>query len=658
MKRVNRPGRVPRTAHPSVESLEGRRLLTTINELGGLTAQSGPLVITQGPDQNLWFTEFDVNHSQIGRITPSGTVTEFSTGITAGSQPLGIVKGPDGNLWFTEFNASQIGRITPSGTVTEFSTGITPFSSPTGIVVGPDGNLWFTEFDADQIGRITPSGTVTEFSTGITANSGAAGIVLGPDGNLWFTEFYASQIGRITTSGTVTEFSTGISPDSQPAVITVGPDGNLWFTEVTGNRIAMITTSGTVTEFSPGIMPGSEFAGIVTGPDGNLWTTEYADSRIARITPKGVITEFGGLTAASEPAGITVGPDGNLWFPEQANDKIGQLVISTAPIAPVPTMTTVPTPTGTVTVGQDVTLTATVSINDSSVVGTPTGSVTFTVDGQARPAVNLPTGSNQAVLTLSGLKAGVHTFSATYGGDPSFATSASVTNSLAVQKIVTTVQLTVAPEPSTPGAPITVTVDVTVPSGGGGQGSSSLTGSVTFTDGSRTLGSTTVNASGQATASFVLSTAGTHNIIATYAGNDTYAQSPSNVVSQLVDGGPQVVTLGRRKGKKHRFSLTLTFDSPVNQVHAQDNATYLIVPKGKHKHAIPVVTAAYSATTRTVVLTTKKMLNPGQKYTLTVLGTGPHALTDLEGVLLDGSQNGQPGSNYVAPFVLRKLLLR
>ena len=52
---------------------------------------------------------------------PRGAVTEFTAGITPGSVPEGITAGPDGNLWFTEINGNQIGRITPGGTVTEFS---------------------------------------------------------------------------------------------------------------------------------------------------------------------------------------------------------------------------------------------------------------------------------------------------------------------------------------------------------------------------------------------------------------------------------------------------------------------------------------------------------------------------------------------------------
>ena len=38
----------------------------------------------------------------IGRITPSGQITEFSSGLNAGSVPAVIAPGPDGNLWFTD----------------------------------------------------------------------------------------------------------------------------------------------------------------------------------------------------------------------------------------------------------------------------------------------------------------------------------------------------------------------------------------------------------------------------------------------------------------------------------------------------------------------------------------------------------------------------
>src|ERR1700737_133301 len=134
-----------------------------------------------------------------GGAAQAQVVTEFSAGITASAGPEGITAGPDGNLWFAEFNRARIGRITPLGVVTEFSTGI--IGSPFGITAGPDGNLWFTESNGDRIGRITPLGVVTEFSTGISPGAQPVGITAGPDGNLWFAEQSGNRIGRITPLG-------------------------------------------------------------------------------------------------------------------------------------------------------------------------------------------------------------------------------------------------------------------------------------------------------------------------------------------------------------------------------------------------------------------------------------------------------------------------
>ena len=127
----------------------------------------------------------------IGRITPSGAITEFplpTANIGAGD----LTVGPDGNLWFPEELSVgpspryAIGRITPSGALTEFplpTASIDLGSYPVALTVGPDGNLWFPGSDA--IGRITPAGSITEFPLP-TVGFNPGGLTVGPDGNLWF----------------------------------------------------------------------------------------------------------------------------------------------------------------------------------------------------------------------------------------------------------------------------------------------------------------------------------------------------------------------------------------------------------------------------------------------------------------------------------------
>ena len=116
-----------------------------------------------------------------GCAATAQTITEFPI-TTANSEPVGITVGPDDNLWFTEFGVGKIGRITTSGTVTEFPAA----GNPQFIVVGSDNNLWFPEQTVHKIGRMTPSGGFTDFS--IPTPGGLIGIAAGSDGNVWFCE--------------------------------------------------------------------------------------------------------------------------------------------------------------------------------------------------------------------------------------------------------------------------------------------------------------------------------------------------------------------------------------------------------------------------------------------------------------------------------------
>jgi uncharacterized repeat protein (TIGR01451 family) len=147
-----------------------------------LPTNSTPVAITAGPpgDGALWFTDTG-SPSQIGRITTSGTIQEFP--VPTDSYLFGITAGQDGNLWFAESSVGpgkpdakdQVGRITPEGMVTEYSTGITPGSGPNGITTGPGGTLWLTESSAahSQVARLTPDPTLTTLANPTSAAVGS-----------------------------------------------------------------------------------------------------------------------------------------------------------------------------------------------------------------------------------------------------------------------------------------------------------------------------------------------------------------------------------------------------------------------------------------------------------------------------------------------------
>jgi virginiamycin B lyase len=295
------------------------------------TDNSEPRHITLGSDGNMWFTESNIDVSQIARIDASGTITEFVVP-TRLSQPDDIVAGPDGALWFTAVSGFPdffIGRVTTNGQFTGFAP---PCDNPDeacsvvpqGITSGPDGNIWFTENTRNAIVRLTPSGVFT-FFTIPTPGANPHGITVGPDGALWFAEFNGNKIGRINPSAkrpTITEFGpvTG-SPDR----ITPGPDGNLWFTEPFpfDNRIGRITPSGVITEFP--VPDRSEPRDIVAGPDGNLWFTEFGAERLSQITTDGVITPVQSVRGG--PWGIGRGADGAIWMTQTTGNRVARFTL-------------------------------------------------------------------------------------------------------------------------------------------------------------------------------------------------------------------------------------------------------------------------------------------------------------------------------------------
>ena len=254
---------------------------------------------------------------------------------TANSYPTGVVEGPDGNIWFTEYTASanQIGRMTPCGAVTEF-----PVPTPSTlfeITAGADGNLWFAEGQGNNVGRITPAGTITEFPVP-TAGGVPYGIASGPDGNIWFTE--SGEQHRTNYAGGDDHRVRDSDAWKLSDLDCSRPRRESLVHGVDGKQHRQDHADGLIVEY-PIPTQGSQPYGIVTGPDGNLWFAEQRGNNIGRITPQGAITEFPVSTQEAYPLGIASGPDGNLWFTESQTGAIGR-------VSPAGVIAEFPVPTG------------------------------------------------------------------------------------------------------------------------------------------------------------------------------------------------------------------------------------------------------------------------------------------------------------------------
>jgi hypothetical protein len=189
----------------------------------------------------------------------------------------------------------------------------------------------------------------------------------------------------------------------------------------------------------------------------------------------------------------------------------------------VPTTTTLVAAPNPVAPGKPVSLTATITAPNSTLLS-PTGSVVFTIDGAAGPAVPVQTsasGAVVAVLTTSTLPVGLHTVLATYTGDPRFSGSASVPLTLVVGSAAThSVRLTLTAARAA-GGPFTFTAVATPQAG-----TVTPTGNMTFLiDGRSTppIALTPTGSGGSSVARFTIALpAGLHRIAASYAGNAVY----------------------------------------------------------------------------------------------------------------------------------------
>jgi virginiamycin B lyase len=415
-----------RAAACAVECLEPRQLLSSV-----VTTYPVPIPdssywsgydshIIAGPKGNFWFT--DSTNNAIGEVTPNGKVTEFPLpvhNVDDGSgtlspddpDPTNIVVGSDGNLWFAESGVDRIGRITPSGVITEFHTP-TADSNPTGMALGADGDIWFGESGTGGIGKIAPNGKITEFSLlSYTINYGDS-IAEGPDGNIWFLANDSSYNGAIGSISPIGKLQ--FLPLDYDGSSIASADGALWVAD--GNSIDRVTTDGTTTNFP---LPDSNYnyvGSLRVGTDGNLYFPLSGDASFGKITSAGDITEYPLPNSGTDADGNTIdiadlvqAPDGRFWFVDSYNPQVGVIDLTNALLATGASISVTAGSSQTSTAGSFVDLsgasaasdyTATLTLSDGTVIN---GTVAANSTGGFDVSVtnNWTIGYSNATLTIT-----------------------------------------------------------------------------------------------------------------------------------------------------------------------------------------------------------------------------------------------------------------
>lgn len=219
--------------------------------------------------------------------------------------------------------------------------------------------------------------------------------------------------------------------------------------------------------------------------------------------------------------------------------------------------------------GQSVTFTATVT------GGTPTGTVTFSVNNVEQATVQLSVGGTAEYQTSSLAAGFAHGVFASYNGDPTHGTSSGIIFFYGVDKGATTATVGAAPNPSTPGEQVTftATVAVTAPAAG------TPSGTVTFNiDGTN---QTPVAVSGnQALLNTTALAVGEHTITAVYNGDASFFGSTSSDLTQTVAKTATTTSLGSSdtttvSGQSVTFTATVAGSGATGTVTFKRGSTTL-----------------------------------------------------------------------------------
>jgi len=275
-----------------------------------------------------------------------------------------------------------------------------------------------------------------------------------------------------------------------------------------------VTMTATVTALAPGT--GTPNSGTVTFMDG---TTALGT---ATLNTSGKAT-FSTSTLTAAAHSITAVYGGSTSYSGSTSS------ISTQVVNPASTTTTVTTSVNPSVFGQSVTFTAKVTATSPG-TGIPGGSVTFK-DGSTTLGTGTLSGGIATFTTTSALSAATHSITAIYAASTNYKTSTSAALSQVVNKASTTTVVTSSLNPSTVGKSVTFTATVAAVSPGAGR----PTGTVTFKDGSTTLGTGTLNVSGVATFSTGALSVASHSITAVYGGDTNDQGSTSTALTQTVN---------------------------------------------------------------------------------------------------------------------------
>jgi hypothetical protein len=261
-----------------------------------------------------------------------------------------------------------------------------------------------------------------------------------------------------------------------------------------------------------------------------------------------------------------------------------------------------------------------------------TGPVTITDNGTALPESPVKVNSNgNAEDRIIQLSVGSHALVLNYAGDISYNAAPPVNLAVTVTPASTSASISASPNPVATNQQVTLSVTI------GSQSNSTQgpTGTVTFKDGSTSIGTANVTpagakgmvgASGTASMSMTFTTTGTHSLTAVYSGDANYATSTSSAVTLAVGQTTMTTVTSSSTSISSGGSVTLTATvvgtgtgaSPTGTVQFMNGTTVIGTAQ-----TCTAVSGATSPTCSATLMTTLAFLAPP---------AGPNRIPGIRGV--------------------------
>ena len=417
----------------------------------------------------------------------SGTATYTTSGLALNSHSITAVYGGDTNF-ATSTSAVLTQTVNQNNSATAISSGTNPSTFGQSVT--------FTATVTSSGG--TPTGTVT-FKDGVTT------------------------LGTVTLTGGVATYATSAQVLNGHNITAVyGGDTN-FATSTSSALTQTVNQASASTALTSGTNPSTygqsvTFTATVTSSGGTpTGTVTFKDG----ATTLGIGALISGTANYSTTALVLNGHSITAVYGGDSNFSTSTSSVLTQTVNQSSSTTAISSNANPSAFGQSVTFTATVT----STGGIPTGTVTFK-DG----ATTLGTGtliSGIANYSTTALALSSHSITAVYGGDGNFSTSTSSVLTQAVNQSSSATAISSGTNPSTFGQSVTFTATVT--SSGG-----TPTGTITFKDGTTTLGTGTLTG-GVATYATSALLLNNHNITAVYAGDANFSVSTSSALTQMVN---------------------------------------------------------------------------------------------------------------------------